>query len=43
MCKCWDRGDRNAYRVSVAKPERRNDWEDLDVDGKIILKLIGDR
>jgi hypothetical protein len=34
------RKTRNAYRIFVGKSERRNDSEDLDVDGKIILKVI---
>jgi hypothetical protein len=31
---------RGAYRVSVGKPKRKNHLEDLDVDGRIILKFI---
>jgi hypothetical protein len=31
---------RGAYRVLVARPERRNYLEDLAVDGRIILKWI---
>jgi hypothetical protein len=31
---------RNAYRILVGKPEVRDHWEDLDVGGWTILKLI---
>jgi hypothetical protein len=31
---------RCAYRVLVGKPEGKNHFEDLNVDGSIILKLI---
>jgi hypothetical protein len=31
---------KDAYRVLVGKPERRRALGDLDVDGRIILKLI---
>ena len=30
----------DACRVLVEKPEERDHWEDVDVDGKIILKCI---
>jgi len=34
-------GTRNAYRVLVGKSEGERDYlEDLDMDGKMILKLI---
>jgi hypothetical protein len=29
---------RGVYRVLVGKPERKNRWEDLDVDGRITLR-----
>jgi hypothetical protein len=29
---------RNAYNILVGKPERKNHWEDLSVDGRIILE-----
>jgi hypothetical protein len=29
---------RNGYKNSVGKPEGNNHWEDLSVDGKIILE-----
>jgi len=31
------------YRVLVGKPEGRNHWGDLDVDGRIILGWISRR
>jgi hypothetical protein len=31
---------RNAYKILVAKPEGKNHSEDLDVDGRVILKWI---
>jgi len=31
------------YRVLVGKPERRNHWGDLGVDGRIILGRISRR
>jgi hypothetical protein len=31
---------RNAYSISVGKPDRRDHLENLDVDGKIILEWI---
>jgi hypothetical protein len=31
---------RNAYKVSVGNPERNENLRDLDVEGKIILRLI---
>jgi len=34
-------GDRRvAYRILVMKPDRKRHLEDLDVDGRIILKWI---
>jgi hypothetical protein len=33
-------GGRSAYRILVGRRERRNHLEDLDEDGRIILKLI---
>ena len=34
-------GERNsAYRVLVRKPEGNSNLEDIDVDGRIILKVI---
>jgi len=35
--------ERGACRVLVGKPEGRNRWEDLDVDGWIILGMISRR
>jgi hypothetical protein len=33
-------GDRRrAYRVLVRRPEEREHLEDLDIDGKVIIKL----
>jgi len=29
---------RNGYKILVGKPEGNNHWEDLSVDGKIILE-----
>jgi hypothetical protein len=29
---------KGAYRVLVGKPERREHWDDLGVDGRIILE-----
>ena len=34
--------ERGVYRVLVGKPEGRNHWEDLGVDGEI-LRLISRR
>jgi hypothetical protein len=34
---------RNAYRILVGKPEERYHWEDKDVGGWTILKLILER
>jgi len=34
---------RGAYRVLVGKPEGRNHWGDLDIDGWIILGWISSR
>jgi hypothetical protein len=31
---------RGAFRVVVGRPERRNNLEDLVVDGRVILKWI---
>jgi hypothetical protein len=33
-------GSRDAYRVSVGKPEIKSHLKDPGVDGRIILKLI---
>jgi len=34
-------GDRRgAYRVLVGKPEGKDHWTDIDIDGSIILKCI---
>jgi hypothetical protein len=36
---CTIHGDkRDAYRVSVGKPEEKKNYEDLHVSGRIILK-----
>jgi hypothetical protein len=36
---CKTKGDKsNAYWILVGKPEGRNNLEDLDVDGWIVLK-----
>jgi hypothetical protein len=32
---------RNAYRISVGKPEVKKPLEDLEVGGRIILKWMG--
>ena len=35
---------RGVYRVLVGKPEGKNHWGDLDLDGRIILRwLFGKR
>jgi hypothetical protein len=34
---------RNAYRIFMGKPEERDNLEDQDVGGLIILKLIRER
>jgi hypothetical protein len=34
---------RNAYRILVGKPERKRQLENLDVDGRIILRRILER
>ena len=31
---------RGVHRVLVGKPEGKSHWEDLDVDGRIILRWI---
>ena len=31
---------RGVHRVLVGKPEGKNQWGDLDIDGKIILRWI---
>jgi hypothetical protein len=31
---------KNAYKMYIGKPEGKNHFEDLDVDGKIILEWI---
>jgi len=35
--------ERGVYRVLLGKPERRNHWGDLGVDGWIILGWISGR
>ena len=35
--------ERRVYRVLVGKPEGRNHWGDLDIDGWIILGWISRR
>ena len=35
--------ERGVYRVLVGKPEGRNHWRDLGVDGRIILERISRR
>jgi len=35
--------ERGVYRFLVGKPEGRSDWEDLGVDGRIILERISRR
>jgi hypothetical protein len=35
----WMAWERNSYRILVGKPEGRNNLKDVDVDGRIILKL----
>ena len=35
--------ERGVYRVLVGKPEGRNHWGDLGVDGRIILGRISRR
>jgi hypothetical protein len=37
-CSTYER--RSAYRVLVGRPERKNHFEDPDIDGSIILKRI---
>jgi hypothetical protein len=33
---------RDAYRVLVGRPERRDDWEDLGIGGRIIfIRTLG--
>jgi hypothetical protein len=32
---------RNGFRVLIRKPEGKRSLEDLGVDGRIILKLVG--
>jgi hypothetical protein len=34
--------EKNAYRVLVGKPEGENNYEDLDISGRIILRWILD-
>jgi hypothetical protein len=34
---------RNAYRISVGKPEGKNHWEDQDVGGCTLFKWILER
>ena len=36
-------GERGAYRVLVGKPEGRDHWGDLGVDGWIIISCISRR
>ena len=35
--------EKGVYRVLVGKPEGRNDWGDLGVDGRIVLRWISRR
>jgi len=35
--------ERGVYRVFVGKPEGRNHWGDLGIDGRIILERISRR
>jgi hypothetical protein len=30
----------NSYKIMVGKPEGRNRLEDLDIDGRMLLKLM---
>jgi len=39
MCRGWVRRG-GAYRVLVGKPEGKNHWGDLGVDGWIILRMM---
>ena len=41
-CGAYGRGE-GVYRVLVGKPEERDHWGDLDVDGWIILGRISRR
>ena len=41
-CGAYGRGE-GVYRVLVGKPEGRNHWGDLGVDGRIILGWISRR
>jgi hypothetical protein len=34
---------RNAYRILVGKQKERNQYQDLDVDGKIKIKWVLER
>jgi len=34
------REEGNAYKILVVKPDERNDFHDLGMDGKIILEWI---
>jgi hypothetical protein len=41
---CSTNGEkRNAYKILVGKPDGKNHQEDLDVDGRIILRCILER
>jgi hypothetical protein len=39
VCSTY-RGEKRSYRVLVAKPAGRRHLGDVDLDGRIILKLI---
>ena len=43
MCVCVFREEREPYKFLVGKPEGRNHWGDLGVDGWIILGWISRR
>jgi hypothetical protein len=39
MQHTWER-TKNVYKVLIGKREGKDHWEELDVDGRIILKCI---
>jgi len=43
MWPVWVRRRGGVYRVLVGKPEEKNHWRNLDVDGWIILGWISKR